>query len=178
MVAQKSLQLMEIIFDIFIFIFSIFFISISGSLTQSERQSWDGQMITKYSLKYHNKYKMQPYEMFDLQRRSMRGLYKMVYGGPTRWCSGIVSGSLCQASKNAGGDIQRAPLNQKSREFFTLPEHDSCWEHVRVVKRRGRGGRICLFTCRAQERAANGQSMGTQQLPTRLDSTRRAHWVD
>lgn len=93
--------------------------------------------------------------------------------------SGIVSGSLCQASNNAGGDIQRAPLNQKSREFFTLPEHDSCRQHVRVVKRTGEvGGGRFMFTCRAQERAANGQSMGTQQLPTRLNSTRRAHWVD
>lgn len=113
---------------------------------------------------------MQPNEMFDLQRRSTRGLYKMEsFDALMLCCSGIVSGSLYQASKNAGGDIQRAPLNQKSREYFTLPEHDSCREHVRVVKRRGGG------TCRAQEQAANSdqatQSMGTQQLPTRLNST-------
>lgn len=31
----------------------------------------------------------------------------------------------------SGGDIQRSPLNQKSRELFTLTEHDSCREHVR-----------------------------------------------
>lgn len=123
---------------------------------------------------------MQPNEMFDLQRRSTLGLYKIESPDALMLCcSGIVSGSLCQASKNAGGDIQRAPLNQKSREYFTLPEHDSCREHVRVVERRGGGLSLCL---RAELK--NGQPTPTKRLSQwersncPLDSTRRAHWVD
>lgn len=81
--------------------------------------------------------------------------------------------------QNAGGDIQRAPLNQKSREFFTLPEHDSCRQHVRVVKRRERGRReISVYVPGSRtgsQRSVNGNAATAHS--TRLNSTCSLGWL-